>query len=146
MPSASPRSLAPEALTHTFHFCAPAPGPAPGTAPRPPANSCAVARIDSFSDQPVSLYGERLRDQVEERLKFYETGQAPRRNIDIMEEVAKELKAGDDDVAMEDATTPLKKRKASEDADETPKKSSKKSKKEKKEKKSEKKKKKKHKE
>lgn len=108
------------------------------------ANKCSIAsRIDSFSDNPSSLYGEKLRDQVEERLKFYETGQAPRRNIDIMEEVAKELKAGnDDDVTMEDAASPSKKRKASEN-DEEPKTSSKKSKKEKKEKKSEKKKKKK---
>lgn len=58
------------------------------------ANKCSIAtRIDSFSDEPNRLYGERLRDQVEERLKFYETGTAPRRNIDVMEEVSKELKA-----------------------------------------------------
>jgi nucleolar protein 56 len=59
------------------------------------ANKCSIAtRIDSFSDEvPNSLYGEKLRDQVEERLKFYETGAAPRRNIDVMEEVSKQLKA-----------------------------------------------------
>lgn len=59
------------------------------------ANKCSIAtRIDSFSTEiPNSLYGEKLRDQVEERLKFYETGAAPRRNIDVMEEVSKELKA-----------------------------------------------------
>lgn len=58
------------------------------------ANKCSIAtRIDSFSDEPNRLYGERLRDQVEERLKFFETGAAPRRNIDVMEEVSKELKA-----------------------------------------------------
>jgi nucleolar protein 56 len=58
------------------------------------ANKCSIAtRIDSFADEPNRLYGEKLRDQVEERLKFYETGAAPRRNIDVMEEVSKELKA-----------------------------------------------------
>jgi nucleolar protein 56 len=58
------------------------------------ANKCSIAtRIDSFSDEPNSLYGEKLRDQVEERLKFYETGAAPRRNIDVMEDVAKVLNA-----------------------------------------------------
>ena len=71
------------------------------------ANKCSIAtRIDSFQDEPSNLYGQKLRDQVEERLKFYETGAAPRRNIDVMEEVSKELKAGkpdDDDVAMKDA-------------------------------------------
>lgn len=66
------------------------------------ANKCSIAtRIDSFSDEPNRLYGEKLRDQVEERLKFYETGAAPRRNLDVMEEVARELRGGDD-ADMED--------------------------------------------
>ena len=66
------------------------------------ANKCSIAtRIDSFSDDPTRIYGEKLREQVEERLKFYETGQAPRRNIDVMEEVSKQLKAGND-VAIDD--------------------------------------------
>ena len=67
------------------------------------ANKCSIAtRIDSFSDEPSRLYGEKLRDQVEERLKFYETGAAPRKNIDVMQEVARELKAAED-VEMDDA-------------------------------------------
>lgn len=76
------------------------------------ANKCAIAtRIDSFSETPSRLYGDKLRDQVEERLKFYETGQAPRKNIDVMAEVARELKAGkvdnqDDDDAMDVDSTP----------------------------------------
>ena len=32
------------------------------------------------------------RQQVEERLKFYDTGEAPRKNIDVMKEVMDELK------------------------------------------------------
>ena len=83
------------------------------------ANKCSIAtRIDSFADEPTSAYGEKLRDQVEERLKFYETGAAPRKNIDVMEEVAKHLAAGkpdadkndDSDVDMEEAETPRKKK------------------------------------
>jgi len=75
------------------------------------ANKCSIAtRIDSFSDEPSRLYGEKLRDQVEERLKFYETGAAPRRNIDVMNEVAKQLKPDDSDEDMADAVeTPKKK-------------------------------------
>jgi nucleolar protein 56 len=122
------------------------------------ANKCSIAtRIDSFSDDPSRLYGEKLREQVEERLKFYETGAAPRRNIDVMAEVAKQLKvdgddSDDDDVDMEDAKEATskkdkkskkkdkKKRKAEEDgddevADEKPAKKAKKEKKEKKKKK-----------
>lgn len=76
------------------------------------ANKCSIAtRIDSFSDEPTRLYGEKLREQVEERLKFYETGAAPRRNVDVMEEVAKQLKSGDDDEEMADVETPKKKKK-----------------------------------
>ncbi len=37
------------------------------------------------------MYGEKLRDQVEECLKFYETGAAPRKNMDVMAEVARQL-------------------------------------------------------
>ena len=81
------------------------------------ANKCSIAtRIDSFSDEPSRLYGEKLRDQVEERLKFYETGAAPRKNIDVMTEVAKELKAArgddldDDDDDMEGVKTPKSKK------------------------------------
>ena len=91
------------------------------------ANKCSIAtRIDSFADEPTSAYGERLRDQVEERLKFYETGAAPRKNIDVMEEVAKHLAAGkpddDDDVEMEEAVTPEKKAKDKKKKDKSSKK------------------------
>jgi nucleolar protein 56 len=86
------------------------------------ANKCSIAtRIDSFSEEPSRLYGEKLRDQVEERLKFYETGAAPRRNLDVMEEVARQLKAGrpdidDDDDKMEDVkATPKKDKKKKKD-------------------------------
>jgi len=86
------------------------------------ANKCSIAtRIDAFSDEPSRLYGEKLRDQVEERLKFYETGAAPRRNIDVMQDVAKQLKVdggGDDsDEEMDDAAkeTPSKKEKKKKD-------------------------------
>lgn len=75
------------------------------------ANKCSIAtRIDAFSDEPSNIYGQKLRDQVEERLKFYETGAAPRKNIDVMEEVARHLKAGDD-AEMEDADAKKKKKK-----------------------------------
>ena len=56
------------------------------------ANKCAIAsRIDSFIDTPTTAYGEKMKIQVEERLAFYDSGAAPRKNADVMEEVAKEL-------------------------------------------------------
>ena len=60
------------------------------------ANKCSIAsRIDSFIEEPTSAYGEQLRDQVEERLKFYDTGDAPRKNIDVMSAVAQSLKSAE---------------------------------------------------
>lgn len=61
------------------------------------ANKCAIAsRIDSFIDEPTNAFGEQLRDQVEERLKFYDTGDAPRKNIDVMTQVATQLRAAEE--------------------------------------------------
>jgi nucleolar protein 56 len=51
------------------------------------ANKCSIAsRLDSFLDTPTSVFGEKLRDQVEERLAFYDTGNTPRKNVDVMAE------------------------------------------------------------
>ena len=33
---------------------------------------------------PVPTFGEHLREQVEERLKYFETGQVPQKNVDVM--------------------------------------------------------------
>ena len=48
---------------------------------------------------------------MEERLKFYETGAAPRKNIDVMEEVARHLKAGQDAMDEDVAASAKKKKK-----------------------------------
>jgi nucleolar protein 56 len=37
------------------------------------------------------VFGEKLRQQVEDRLKFYETGEIPRKNIDVMKEAVEEV-------------------------------------------------------
>nr|CAB3264404.1 nucleolar protein 56-like [Phallusia mammillata] len=51
------------------------------------ANKCSIAsRIDCFTEFPNNIFGEKLKDQVEERLKFYESGEAPRKNADVMKE------------------------------------------------------------
>ena len=64
------------------------------------ANKCSIAaRIDSFSDRATSKFGDRLRDQVEERLNFYETGAAPKRNATVMAGVVAALKAEEEEEA-----------------------------------------------
>ncbi|KAI8423001.1 hypothetical protein MSG28_014089 [Choristoneura fumiferana] len=55
------------------------------------ANKCSIAsRIDCFSEAQTTIFGEKLRQQVEDRLKFYETGDIPKKNIEVMKEAMEE--------------------------------------------------------
>lgn len=44
-----------------------------------------------LTELPTSVFGDKLREQVEERLSFYETGDVPRKNVDVMKEAVKEV-------------------------------------------------------
>jgi len=97
------------------------------------ANKCSIAsRIDCFSDFQTNAFGEKLKEQVEERLEFYDKGTAPRKNIAMMQ-AALEAAGPEYAAANGGGGGGGKKRKASGDDEKTPKKA-KKEKKEKKEK------------
>ena len=56
------------------------------------ANKCSIAsRIDCFLEQTTNVFGKKLKDQVEERLRFYEDGTAPRKNLTVMKEAMGDL-------------------------------------------------------
>jgi nucleolar protein 56 len=110
------------------------------------ANKCSLAsRIDCFSEVSTNLFGNKLRDQVEERLEFYKSGKAPRKNLDVMQEAVKEAKLLESDdeeeehfddkkaAKKEKKSKKDKKRKEPEEAEAEPEKKAKKSKKDKKE-------------
>ena len=60
------------------------------------ANKCSLAtRIDCFTEVSTNAFGAALKQQVEDRLKFYETGEIPKKNIDAMKE-AMEVADNDD--------------------------------------------------
>jgi len=78
------------------------------------ANKCSIAsRIDCFTEIPNSIFGEKLKDQVEERLKFYETGDAPRKNAEVMKEavIASSLLKSQQNEVQEHVDTADKKKK-----------------------------------
>ncbi|KAG2453509.1 hypothetical protein HYH02_001729 [Chlamydomonas schloesseri] len=57
------------------------------------ANKCSIAsRIDCFMDGTTNVFGEKMREQVEERLRFYEEGVAPRKNASVMGEAMEAVK------------------------------------------------------
>lgn len=56
------------------------------------ANKCSIAsRLDCFNETPTRLFGEALKTQVDDRLKFYEEGIVPEKNIIVMQNVAKAM-------------------------------------------------------
>jgi nucleolar protein 56 len=91
------------------------------------ANKCSIAsRIDCFAETTTNVFGLKLREQVEERLNFYDTGKSPRKNIDVMTEAVEEVERQEGGEGKK-----KKKRKQSADDDEqtsTPKKKDKKKK------------------
>ncbi|KAF8386219.1 nol-56 [Pristionchus pacificus] len=94
------------------------------------ANKCTIAsRIDCFSEVPVPTFGEHLREQVEERLKYFETGQVPQKNIDVMTKAQDEAEGVKEKVLKKKKKAAKKAKKAAEEAvveeeavEETPKK------------------------
>lgn len=49
--------------------------------------------LSPFAEVPTSVFGDKLREQVEERLAFYETGEVPRKNLEVMKEAVVEASA-----------------------------------------------------
>ncbi|KAL2885101.1 Nucleolar protein 56 [Ceratocystis lukuohia] len=96
------------------------------------ANKCSIAsRIDCFSGEPSTKFGDALKSQVEDRLEFYATGKKPSKNADVMDGVIEDIRReeeGDDDVMDIDEAPAVEKKKEKKD------KKDKKDKKEKKEK------------
>lgn len=84
------------------------------------ANKCSIAsRIDCFSESLTDKFGLQMKEQVEERLRFYETGEAPRKNIDVMKAVIETM--GDESSKRKAEDTPAadkKKKKKSKEAEE----------------------------
>ncbi|XP_010499575.1 PREDICTED: nucleolar protein 56 [Camelina sativa] len=94
------------------------------------ANKCSIAsRIDCFADSSTTAFGEKLREQVEERLDFYDKGVAPRKNVDVMKEVLENLEKKDEgEETVKEVSEKKKKRKTEEKEEEKSKKKKKKSK------------------
>jgi nucleolar protein 56 len=56
------------------------------------ANKLAMcSRIDAFSKDVSNDYGNELRNQIDERLKYLDSGDKPRKNIDVMKKVEMQL-------------------------------------------------------
>jgi len=83
------------------------------------ANKCSIAaRIDCFAENPSTVFGEKMKDQVDERLKFYDTGVAPRKNIEVMQEAMAEFEVSTAKKKKKDKKDKKKKSKEDEEDEE----------------------------
>jgi len=81
------------------------------------ANKTSIAaRIDCFSEFQTTIFGTHLRDQVEERLKFYDTGEAPKKNVDIMHLAITEASEAQIKQAKEDKKKAKKKKHSADES------------------------------
>ncbi|CAH1419108.1 unnamed protein product [Lactuca virosa] len=80
------------------------------------ANKCSIAsRIDCFSEKSSTSFGDKLREQVEERLDFYDKGVAPRKNIDVMKAAMENDSNQDTEMEVENFSSKKSKKKKSKD-------------------------------
>jgi len=82
------------------------------------ANKCSIAsRIDCFTEHATNVFGTKLKEQVEDRLKFFETGDIPKKNMDVMNEALETIKKDESEFKTKEKKK-KKKRKAEEMEDE----------------------------
>lgn len=78
------------------------------------ANKCSLAsRIDCFADTAAAsgVFGSHMRDQVEERLEYLQSGKKPTRNIEVMRAAASQVASMTQDVEMVSPKTDKKAKK-----------------------------------
>ena len=53
---------------------------------------CDIGSFFAVLEFPTTVYGEHLREQVEDRLKLYDSGEAPKKNVDVMKLAIEEVR------------------------------------------------------
>jgi len=82
------------------------------------ANKCTIAsRIDCFAEQPSTIFGSKMKEQVEDRLKFFETGDIPKKNVDVMTEAIDALKKENSEFTTVTKKEKKKKKRKAEEMD-----------------------------
>ncbi|KAK2977906.1 hypothetical protein RJ640_002956 [Escallonia rubra] len=92
------------------------------------ANKCSIAsRIDCFLEKNTTAFGEKLREQVQQRLDFYDKGVAPCKNIDMMKVAIENAERKDTEMEVDKTSAkPIlekckkRKYKAADDVEPTP--------------------------
>lgn len=65
----------------------------------------------SFKDIPTSVFGDRLKQQVSDRLKFYDSGELPAKNVDVMQIALKEAEIEREQILLKEKKRKKKEKK-----------------------------------
>jgi len=83
------------------------------------ANKIAMcARIDYFSNERYNEYGNELKNQIEERLNYLDSGVKPRKNLDVMKKIEDKIKKKEIESKEEEKFLNKKKKKKEDSSEE----------------------------
>jgi nucleolar protein 56 len=70
-----------------------------------------------FKEIPTSIFGDRLRQQVSDRLKFYDSGELPAKNVDVMQLALQEAEVEREQVLLKEKKRKKKEKKRRKEAE-----------------------------
>jgi hypothetical protein len=70
-----------------------------------------------FKDIPTSIFGDRLKQQVTDRLKFYDNGTLPAKNVDVMQLALQEADAEREQILLKEKKRKKKEKKRRKEAE-----------------------------
>jgi nucleolar protein 56 len=73
--------------------------------------------ILSFKEIPTSIFGDRLKQQVTDRLKFYDSGELPAKNVDVMQLALQEAEVEREEILTKERKRKKKEKKRRKEAD-----------------------------
>ena len=69
------------------------------------------------ADIPTSVFGDRLKIQVQDRLKFYDSGELPAKNVDVMQLALQEAEVEREQIIAKDKKRKKKEKKRRKEAE-----------------------------
>lgn len=82
-----------------------------------PPSILLTSLILSHSDIPTSVFGDRLKTQVSDRLKFYDSGELPAKNVDVMQLALQEAEVEREQIIAKDKKRKKKEKKRRKEAE-----------------------------
>ncbi len=70
-----------------------------------------------FKEIPTSVFGDRLKQQVSDRLKFYDSGELPAKNVDVMQLALQEAETEREQILLKEKKRKKKEKKRRKEAE-----------------------------